>query len=163
MSTSQLSYVSITPLLKQLATIESAKKANPQEIAAAVELIFENKISPVQFALLLWALHTTGLDHKPDILAATAGYMRAACPQVDRKALQDVVNAKAKAEGNYRGGLVRYARMHCTNLHHHGLILTCSLPGRHSRHRRRRPQHFQHLHHLLHPRQRHSSRRKTRQ
>ncbi|OQN98854.1 hypothetical protein B0A48_15200 [Cryoendolithus antarcticus] len=97
---------SIAPLLKQLVTLESAKKVDSQEIAAAVKLIFDNRISPLQFGILLYALHTTGLDHEPAVLAATAAHMRAACPQIDRDALHRVIESKGKAEGNYRGGLV---------------------------------------------------------
>lgn len=103
-------FVSITPLLKRLATLQGAIDATPQEIAAAVELIFENKISSIQFALLLWALHTTGKDHDPEVMAAAAGYMRAAAAQVDRKSLHDAISSKIKPEGKYGGGLVWYAR-----------------------------------------------------
>lgn len=100
-------FVSVTPLLKQLATLSGAMKATPKDIAAAVTLIFENRISPIQFSLLLWALHTTGMDHNPEVLATTAAYMRSAAAQVDRSALHNAVSSKAKPEGNYHGGLVR--------------------------------------------------------
>lgn len=103
-------YVSITPLLKRLSTLESARKVEAEEIAAAVALIFTDSVSPVQFALLLWALHTTGQDHSPEVLAACAASMRAAAAQVDVKALRDVVKVKGKGEGTYMGGLVWYAR-----------------------------------------------------
>ena len=99
-------YISVTPLLKQLATLTGALKATPKDIAAAVTLIFEDRISPIQFSLLLWALHTTGMDHHPEVLAITAKYMRSAAAQVDHAALRSAVSSKAKPEGNYRGGLV---------------------------------------------------------
>jgi anthranilate phosphoribosyltransferase len=99
-------YVSVTPLLKQLATLTGALQATPKDIAAAVTLVFEDRISPIQFSLLLWALHTTGMDHNPEVLASTAKYMRSAAAQVDRNALRSAIAAKAKPEGNYRGGLV---------------------------------------------------------
>lgn len=101
-------FVSVTPLLKQLATLDGALKATPKDIAAAVTLVFENRISPIQFSLLLWALHTTGMDHNPEVLSTTANYMRYAAAQVDRKALRSEVLSKSRAEGNYHGGLVRY-------------------------------------------------------
>lgn len=102
-------FVSITPLLKRLSTLEAARSVTAQEIAAAVALIFTNSISPVQFALLLWALHTTGMDHQADVLAACAASMREAGPQVDRQRLNAAVKAKDRASGEYRGGLVRYS------------------------------------------------------
>lgn len=105
----QPAFVSITPLLKRLSTLESAKQVDAEEIAAAVALVFTNSISPVQFALLLWALHTTGQDVSPDVLAACAASMRGAAAQVDREALHNIVKQKAKSEGAYGGGLVLYA------------------------------------------------------
>jgi anthranilate phosphoribosyltransferase len=87
-------YISVTPLLKQLATLSGALQATPKDIAAAVTLVFDDRISPIQFSLLLWALHTT------------ARYMRSAAAQVDRTALRSAVSARAKPEGNYHGGLV---------------------------------------------------------
>ncbi|KAK5120995.1 hypothetical protein LTR85_005779 [Meristemomyces frigidus] len=98
-------YVSITPLLKRLSTLESAQKVEAEEIAAAIALVFTNSVSPVQFALLLWALHTTGQDHSPAVLAACAASMRGAAAQVNGKALHEVVKRKAKSEGAYHGGL----------------------------------------------------------
>ncbi|KAF2771759.1 nucleoside phosphorylase/phosphoribosyltransferase catalytic domain-containing protein [Teratosphaeria nubilosa] len=98
-------FVSITPLLKRLATIESAKRVPADEIAAAVALIFTNSVSPVQLALLLWALHTTYCDHQPDVLAACALSMRDAAAKHDTEALGKVVKAKGKAVGGYKGEL----------------------------------------------------------
>lgn len=102
-------FVSISPLLKRLSTRESAKKVEADEIAAAVALIFTDSLSPIQFALLLWALHTTGQDHSAEVLAACAASMRDAAAQVDRKLLGEVVQKKGMAEGAYSGGLVWYA------------------------------------------------------
>lgn len=99
-------FVSVTPLLKQLAVLDKALKATPKDIAAAVTLVFENRISPIQFSLLLWALHTTGMDHNPEVLASTASYMRSAAAQVDRRTLRSAVMSRGKPEGNYHGGLV---------------------------------------------------------
>ncbi|KXS97940.1 hypothetical protein AC578_3389 [Pseudocercospora eumusae] len=97
-------YVSISSLLKKLATLESARKVSAEEIAAAVSLIFTDSLSPVQFGVLLWALHTTNLDHQAEVLAACAASMREAAAQVDESALQSVWMKRRKPEGTYDGG-----------------------------------------------------------
>ncbi|CZT16727.1 related to anthranilate phosphoribosyltransferase [Ramularia collo-cygni] len=97
--------VSISPLLKRLSTLESARGVSSKEIAAAVALIFTDSLSPVQFGLLLWALHTTNLDHSAEVLAACASSMRVNAAQVDTAKLHSVVKRKHKAEGTYAGGL----------------------------------------------------------
>ncbi|SMR44622.1 unnamed protein product [Zymoseptoria tritici ST99CH_3D1] len=97
--------VSVSDLLKRLSTLESAKKVSAEEIAAAVALIFTNSLSPVQFGVLLWALHTTNLDHSADVLAACASSMREAAAQVDATALHTVVDGRRRPEGTYGGGL----------------------------------------------------------
>ena len=134
-------YTSISSLLKRLSTLESARKVTADEIAAAVGLIFTNSVSPIQFALLLWALHTTGQDHLPGVLAACAGSMREAAAQVDEKALQDVVRQTSKAEGAYGGGLVWYAPSIDTQVVA-TKVLILYVTVRHSRHRWRRAQHL---------------------
>lgn len=77
-----------------------------EDIAAAVALIFTNSLSPVQFGVLLWALHTTNLDHQADVLAECASAMRGAAAQVDKEALEAVVKKNRKPEGAYGGNLV---------------------------------------------------------
>ena len=99
-------YVSISSLLKRLSTVESTKSVKAEEVAAALALVFTNSLSPVQFSLLLWALHTTEGDHHPKVLTACAQAMREAAAQVDETALIDVLERKAKPEGAYEGGLV---------------------------------------------------------
>ena len=100
--------VSISPLLKRLSTKESTKAVKAEEVAAALALVFTDSLSPVQFGLLLWALHVTEGDHHPKVLTACALAMREAAAQVDENALEDVVRRKGRPEGNYKGGLVRY-------------------------------------------------------
>lgn len=100
-------YVSIGPLLKRLSTVESTKSVRAEEVAAALALVFNNSISPVQFALLLWALHTMEGDHHPKVLSACANVMREAAAQVDRTKLSEVVRRRGRREGSYEGGLVR--------------------------------------------------------
>lgn len=99
-------YVSISALLKRLSTLESARKCSAEEIAAAVSLIFTNSLSPVQFGVLLWALHTTNLDHQAEVLAACATSMRDAAAQVDEEALHETMRRRRKPEGTYAGNLV---------------------------------------------------------
>ncbi|KAM3415438.1 hypothetical protein BST61_g8960 [Cercospora zeina] len=105
MSTDVSGFVSISALLKRLSTLESARKVSAEEIAAAVALIFTNSLSPVQFGVLLWALHTTNLDHKAEVLAACASSMRDAGAQVDETALTEVLTRRRRREGTYQGGL----------------------------------------------------------
>jgi len=102
--------VSISPLLLQLANpTTTLYSIQATEIAAAVTLIFDNNLSDAQIACLLYALHTTQLDRRPDILAACASSMREAASQVDAAELKEAVKARGLAEGRYEGGLVRYA------------------------------------------------------
>ena len=103
-------YVSISSLLKRLSTKKSTESVKGEEVAAALALVFTNSLSPVQFALLLWALHVTEGDSHPKVLAPCAKAMREAAAQVDETALIDVVTRRARPEGDYSGGLVRYAR-----------------------------------------------------
>ncbi|KAF2151957.1 hypothetical protein K461DRAFT_242725 [Myriangium duriaei CBS 260.36] len=101
--------VSIAPLLLQLANPTTTFHSIPAiEVAAAVSLIFTNSISPVQAGCLLYALHSTQLDRRPDILAACANAMRDAAGQVDTEALKAAVHDKSKSlsQGSYKGGLV---------------------------------------------------------
>lgn len=106
MADSKVGYVSISNLLKRLSTLESARTVRAEEIAAAVALIFTNSLSPVQFGVLLWALHTTSLDHQADVLAACALSMRDAAAQIDETALEQVMKQRRKPEGRYLGNLV---------------------------------------------------------
>ncbi|KAF4549524.1 Anthranilate phosphoribosyltransferase-like protein [Elsinoe fawcettii] len=99
--------VSISPLLLQLADpTTTLYSISASEIAAAVALIFSNSISPVQTGCLLYALHSTQLDRRPDILASCAQAMRDAASQTDVKKLREVVKSKNMAEGRYEGGLL---------------------------------------------------------
>ena len=103
-------YVSISPLLKRLSSMDAPQNVKAEEVAAAVSLIFTNSISPVQFSLLLWALHVTEGDTDSKVLSQCARAMRDAASHVDENALGEVVKAKGRTEGGYKGGLVWYAR-----------------------------------------------------
>jgi anthranilate phosphoribosyltransferase len=105
MAADQTGFVSISQLLKRLSTLEQARRVSAEEIAAAVALIFTNSLSPVQFGVLLWALHTTNLDHQAEVLAACASSMRGAAAQVDEAALSDVLARRRRPVGTYTGGL----------------------------------------------------------
>ena len=99
--------VSIAPLLARLADPSTTHYSiTAAEIASAVSHIFENRISPTQTGCLLYALHTTQLDRRPDVLAACASSMRTASAQVSLPALQSVVSRRGRSEGTYHGGLV---------------------------------------------------------
>lgn len=103
--------ISISPLLLQLADpTTTLYSVTAQEVAAAVSHIFANSISPVQTGCLLYGLHTTQLDRRPDILAACASSMRYAAAQVDENALKKAVTQRGRKEGQYHGGLVWYAQ-----------------------------------------------------
>lgn len=99
-------YVSISALLKRLSTKDASQNVPAEEVAAAIALVFTNSLSPVQFALLLWALHVHEGDHHPKVLTACAKVMREAAAQVDEPALIDVVERQGRKEGGYMGGLV---------------------------------------------------------
>lgn len=108
--------VSMGPLLKLLASWspEVLNAIPVQDIAAAVGLIFQNEASEVHMAALLYALHMTKLDHRPDIVAACAESMRGAAAQVDVEELVKVVRQRGRQEGGYEGGLVWYALHLCS-------------------------------------------------
>ena len=95
---------SISPLLKDL-TEPANKNISAEAIAGAFELLFENRVSDVQCASLLTALHASGRDREPLVIAKCAQGMRAAAAQVDRRALQKVVRSRGRKEGSYKGGL----------------------------------------------------------
>lgn len=98
--------ISIAPLLSRLADPSTTYYSiTGPEIASAISHIFEDKISPTQTGCLLYALHTTQLDRRPDVLAACANSMRGASAQVSVPALREVVLRKGRPEGAYTGGL----------------------------------------------------------
>ncbi|MCJ1479594.1 anthranilate phosphoribosyltransferase [Lambiella insularis] len=96
--------ISISPLLTSLSS-STSDKVPAHEIAAALALIFDNRLSPVQCSSLLTCLRTSKRDRDPAVIAKCAEVMREAAAQVDRKALRDVVRRRGRKEGSYRGGL----------------------------------------------------------
>ena len=94
--------ISIEPLLRDLLEYS---RAGAEEIADAVALIFDNKLSLAHCSLLLGLLTYTEKDKEPSVLARTAEKMRSAATRVDRDALQRAVNKAGKAKGGYEGGL----------------------------------------------------------
>ncbi|KAI4164778.1 MAG: hypothetical protein LQ342_001753 [Letrouitia transgressa] len=101
--------VSIAPLLNALVEVTATSnitkgRASEEEIAAAISLIFENQLSAVQCASLLTVLHSTGRDREPLVLAKCGQRMREAAAQIDRKVFRDIVRARGRKEGYYRGG-----------------------------------------------------------
>ncbi|MCJ1384274.1 anthranilate phosphoribosyltransferase [Xylographa soralifera] len=96
--------VSISPLLAALAG-PSSQHVPASEIASALALIFDNRLSPVQCSSLLTLLHVTKRDHDPLVIAKCASAMRSAAAQVDRAALREAVRRRGHKEGSYCGGL----------------------------------------------------------
>lgn len=96
--------VSISPLLNSL-TGQNSYRVSADEIAAALALILDNRLSAVQCSSLLTVLHSTERDREPLTIAKCAEAMRAAAAQPDRKALRQVLRSQERKEGTYRGGL----------------------------------------------------------
>lgn len=97
------SQISITPLLSKL--LLSNASVSAQEIASALALIFENRLSTAQCASLLTILHTSKRDHDPSVIAQCASRLREASIPIDRAALREAVRKRGRREGQYRGGL----------------------------------------------------------
>lgn len=96
--------VDIKPLLQQL--WPGGPDLSPAQIASAISHFFTNQVSEAQAASLLICLHFTGLDRRGDVLAECARVMRVAAEAIDVPALEAVIKARNRAEGEYRGGLV---------------------------------------------------------
>ena len=98
--------ISISPLLNQLRGAANGSVSKlADEIASALALIFDDRLSAVQCASLLTALSFLEFDREPLIIARCAERMRDAAAQVDRKALREIVRTRGRKEGSYRGGL----------------------------------------------------------
>lgn len=106
--------ISINSLLKSFRPTQITPPSNitPDEIAFAFSNIFNNQLSPVQTALLLYILSLTGLEQRPDVLAKCANAMRSAAEPVDIEELRKAVDARAVKMGSYQGGLVWYAPLY---------------------------------------------------
>lgn len=100
-------FVSIAPLLKRFSPAAANRNVTASEIALAVSHIFTNSLSADHAKELLIALHLTGWEQRPDVLAKCAEEMRDAAAKVDKNALRQVVRKRGRREGAYRGGLVR--------------------------------------------------------
>lgn len=94
--------ISIAALLKDLNT---GLSVTPNEIAAALSLIFDNSLSQIHCSSLLLILSRTERDREPPVLTTCAQRMREAAAQIDREALSEVVRKRGRREGSYRGGL----------------------------------------------------------
>lgn len=99
-------HVSISPLLQRLAYPAAQVPVEPTEIAAAFALIFENRLSAIQTAALLTLLHSTGKDKEAGVIAQCSNRMRDAACHVEKSSLKQVIKARGKKEGGYKGGLV---------------------------------------------------------
>jgi len=98
--------ISITPLLRRLWPSPGDANVTAEEIALAISHIFTDQLSPVQTGALLTCLHFTGWDRRADVIAKCAEAMREAASPINGDTLQNVVRARGKPEGDYKGGLV---------------------------------------------------------
>lgn len=96
--------VSISSLLDSLTGQDSYRVA-ASEIAAAVTLALDGRLSAEQCSALLTVLHTTEREREPLTIAKCAEAMRATATQPDRIALRQVLRSCERKEGTYRGGL----------------------------------------------------------
>ena len=106
--------ISITPLLKRLAYPATEVPVEAEEIASAFSLIFEDRISIIQSAALLTLLHSTQRDKDAHVIALCSQRMREAASQIDKSGVKNVLEKRAKKEGNYNGGVVSRAPIRCT-------------------------------------------------
>jgi anthranilate phosphoribosyltransferase len=106
MASQGLPKTSITSLLKRLWPDHAKENVTAAEIAEALSHIFTDSLTPVQTGALLTALHFTGLDRDPTVLALCAQAMRDAAAKIDQPTLLKVVESRGKKEGDYNGGLV---------------------------------------------------------
>ena len=96
--------INIRPLLQR---VQSDEPVSPDDIAYAISRIFTNQVSPAQTAVLLSDLATTGLDHRPDVLAECASAMRKAAEPVNVQSLRSLMTQRHLRLGGYYGGLVK--------------------------------------------------------
>lgn len=97
-------FISISPLLRSLESL-GQPRANAEDIAAALALIFDNRLSYAECKSLLTELARSGRDREALVLAACATKMREAAAQVDRESLRKTVRSRGLREGSYQGGL----------------------------------------------------------
>lgn len=99
--------ISITDLLKRLASPIAHPHVSPSEISLAFSRIFENRLSSTQLAAFLTLLHSTSLDRDPAVIAACAQAMRDAALPISRPQLKNVIGKRKRdlSQGAYRGGL----------------------------------------------------------
>lgn len=123
--------VSIAPLLKRLAypATDAVEEVSTEEIAAAFALIFEDRLSVVQCAALLTLLHSTGKDKQSDVIAKCSQRMREAASKIEKSSLKKAVKARARREGQYRGGLVSETQIESAlgTWQTYRTLLTCSI------------------------------------
>jgi anthranilate phosphoribosyltransferase len=98
--------ISITPLLKRLWHESPSTKPTPDEIAAALALIFTNSLSEVQTGALLTCLHFTDQDRQAEVLAKCSKAMRDFSTGIDVQGLEKLLKERGRTEGAYHGGLV---------------------------------------------------------
>lgn len=96
--------VPIALLLDSL-TGQDSDRVTAHQIAAAVALALDDRLSAEQCSKLLTVLHQTEREREPLTIATCAEAMRATAAQPDRIALRQVLRSHERREGTYRGGL----------------------------------------------------------
>jgi len=100
------SYVSVAPLLRLLLDSNTLSQENlAREIAAAIALVPQGKLSDIQCASLLTLLRTTSLDEDAQVIAEVAKIMRAAATQINKPQVLAAFETRKPKEGHYEGGL----------------------------------------------------------
>ncbi|KAF7588966.1 anthranilate phosphoribosyltransferase [Aspergillus hancockii] len=102
---------SITPLLNRLVHFGGiTDPIHPDEIAKALNLLLDDKLSDSQSAALLSLLHHKKKDRKDREVAIIGETLRCIIQlKIDVANLQQVISTRGKPEGNYLGGLCELA------------------------------------------------------
>ncbi|PKX89391.1 nucleoside phosphorylase/phosphoribosyltransferase catalytic domain-containing protein [Aspergillus novofumigatus IBT 16806] len=99
-------YASIDPTLKKLAqSLNASDSSSAAEIANALALLLDGKLSETQAAALLSLLHHREKDKQIVVILECIRLLAAAQVKVDTAALNRVVSGRNLARGKYQGGL----------------------------------------------------------
>lgn len=101
------SKTSIAPLLVKLSDPEPQVPATAEEIAAAIALVFTDRLSGIQCGSLLTLLSYTGRAFEPAVIGQCAARMREAVSPIDIPAVEAAIESQRhqRKRGTYQGGL----------------------------------------------------------
>ncbi|KAE8146482.1 nucleoside phosphorylase/phosphoribosyltransferase catalytic domain-containing protein [Aspergillus avenaceus] len=103
-------YVSITPLLKELANpSEWTDPVQASKIAGALSLLLDDKLNETQAAALLSLLHYKKKDQDVAVINECVRTISQAQPAVEHAAVRKIVSDRGLARGRYSGGLCEIA------------------------------------------------------